>query len=101
MNKMPRDAGSSSSMGRVRAALGRVARWTAVAIVLGFALIGFLQVTRGTAVRHVRGVASDGHPIGVDEPEFPLMAAMATGASLQPGNLVQVLLNGDETYPRL
>lgn len=68
---------------------------------LAFALIGFLHVTRGTAVRRVRGVSSDGTPISVGEPEFALMATMATGASLQPGNLVEVLLNGDQTYPRL
>ena len=78
-----------------------LARWTAVTIVLAFALIGFLHVTRGTAVRHVRGVSSDGMPIAVSEPEFPLMAAMATGATLQTGNLVEVLLDGDQTYPRL
>jgi len=69
--------------------------------VLGLALIGFLHLTRGTAVRHVRGVSSDGTPIAVGEAEFPLMATMATGAWLAPGNRVEVLLNGDETYPRL
>ena len=86
---------------RVRGALRRVGRWTAAAIVLGLALIGFLHLTRGTAVRHVRGVSSDGTPIAVGEAEFPLMATMATGAWLAPGNRVEVLLNGDETYPRL
>ena len=29
------------------------------------------------------------------------MATMATGAWLAPGNRVEVLLNGDGTYPRL
>jgi len=72
-----------------------------VAVELGLALIGFLHLTRGTAVRHVRGVSSDGTPIAVTEPEFPLMATMATGVSLEPGNTVEVLLNGDGTYPRL
>ena len=52
------------------------------AVVLGLALIGFLHLTRGTAVRHVRGVAADGAAIGVGEPEFPLMVTMATGAWL-------------------
>ena len=70
-------------------------------VVLGLALIGFLHLTRGTAVRHVRGVAADGAPIGVSEPEFPLMATMATGAWLAPGNRVEVMLNGDGTFPRL
>jgi cardiolipin synthase len=65
------------------------------------ALIGFLHLTRGTAVRHVRGVAADGIPIAVGEPEFPVMATMATGAWLAPGHRVEVTLNGDETYPRL
>jgi cardiolipin synthase len=46
-------------------------------------------------------VAADGAPISVSEPEFPLMATMATGAWLAPGNGVEILLNGDETYPRL
>ena len=40
-------------------------------------------------------------PISVSEPEFPLMATMATGAWLAPGNHVEVMLNGDGTYPRL
>ena len=70
-------------------------------VVLCLALIGFLHLTRGTAVRHVQGVASDGTPLAVSEPEFPLMATMATGAWLAPGNLVEVMLNGDGTYPRL
>jgi cardiolipin synthase len=80
---------------------GRIGRWALVVVVLLFAWIGFLHVTRGTAVRHVRGVAADGQPISVSEPEFPLMATMATGASLAPGNRVEVMLNGDGTYPRL
>jgi cardiolipin synthase A/B len=101
MQKMPVHGRSRSSTGRLRGVLGRVGRWIAVTIVLGFALIGFLHVTRGTAVRHVRGVSSDGRPLAVGEPEFSLMATMATGASLQAGNLVEVLLNGDQTYPRL
>lgn len=83
------------------ATLRRVVRWTLVVIVLGLALIGLLHLTRGTAVRHVRGVTADGVPISVSEPEFPLMATMATGAWLAPGNRVELMLNGDDTYPRL
>ena len=40
-------------------------------------------------------------PLSVSEPEFPLMATMATGAWLAPGNRVELMLNGDDTYPRL
>ena len=69
--------------------------------VLGLALIGLLHLTRGTAVRHVRGVAADGAAIGVAEREFPLMATMATGAWLASGNRVDLMQNGDGTFPRL
>ena len=58
----------------------RVGYWALVAGVLCLALIGLLHLTRGTAVRHVRGVAADGEPIAISEPQFPLVAAMMTGA---------------------
>src|SRR6186713_2056784 len=98
---MPIDVHVPFWKSRLRSVLGRVGRWTLVTIVLGLALIGFLHLTRGTAVRHVRGVSSEGTPIAVSAPEFPLMATMATGAWLAPGNRVEVLQNGDSTYPRL
>ena len=76
-------------------------RWMFRAVLVVLALIGFLQLTRGTAVRHVRGVAAQALPISVGEPEFPLNVAMLTGAGLAPGNRVEVALNGDGTFPRL
>lgn len=79
MGNMLPDVRVPSRKSRVRGVLGRVGRWTLVVVVLGLALIGFLHLTRGTAVRHVRGVSSDGTPIAVGDPEFPLMATMATG----------------------
>jgi cardiolipin synthase len=79
----------------------RIGRWTLRVVVLALALIGFLHLTRGTAVRHVRGVAADGAAIAVSDPEFPLMATMTTGAWLATGNRVEVMLNGDGTFPRL
>jgi cardiolipin synthase A/B len=85
----------------IAATLGKVGRWVLRIAVLGLAFVGFLQLTRGTAVRHVRGIAADGVPISVSEPEFPLMATMATGAWVAPGNRVEVMLNGEQTYPRL
>jgi len=85
----------------IRSALAATGRWTLIVVVAGLALIGFLHLTRGTAVRHVRGVAADGAPISVSDSEFPLMATMSTGAWLASGNLVEVMLNGDGTYPRM
>ena len=100
MGKMPIDVRVPVRKSRVRGVLRRVGRWTLVALVVGLALIGGLHLTRGTAVRHVRGVSSDGTPIAVGEPEFPLMATMATCAWLAPGNRVEVLMNGDGTMRR-
>jgi cardiolipin synthase len=85
----------------VRRLIGRLGRWTLVMLILCLALIGFLHLTRGTAVRHVRGVAADGVPIGVSEPQFPLIVTMMTGAWLAEGNRVEIALNGDGTYDRL
>ena len=93
--------GNQDRTRRSRALLGRFGRWILAAVILCLALIGFLHLTRGTAVRHVRGVASDGVPIGVSEPQFPLVATMMTGAWLSEGNRVEVALNGDGTYERL
>lgn len=70
-------------------------------IVLLLALIGFLHLTRGTAVRHVRGVGADGIPVAPSEPQFALSVTLLTGAWMAPGNRVEVTLNGDGTYPRL
>lgn len=61
----------------------------------------FLHLTRGTAVQHVRGVAADGAPLSVSEPQFPLIVTMMTGAWLGSGNRVDVMLNGDGTFARL
>ncbi len=94
-------ARSPSEQTPARSKLLRIGRWGLFAVLVFFAWIGFLDVTRGTAVRHVRGVAADGEPISVSAPECPLMATMATGAWLAPGNRIDVTLNGDGTYPRL
>src|SRR5919206_4502154 len=78
-----------------------VARWALAAAVLLVALIGFLYLTRGTAVRHVRGVGADGTPVAPAEPQFPLSVAALTGTALTGGNRVELALNGDGTFPRL
>jgi phosphatidylserine/phosphatidylglycerophosphate/cardiolipin synthase-like enzyme len=80
--------------------LSSVGRWVLIAVVGAFALIGFLQLTRGTAVRHVRDVAHE-TPVAVSDPRFALSVTLLTGAWLAPGNRVEVMLNGDGTYSRL
>ena len=80
---------------------GRAIRWALGAVALVLALIGFLSITRGTAVRHVRGVGQDGAPVAPAEPQFPLSVAMLTGTALSTGNRVELAVNGDGTFPRL
>ena len=81
--------------------LGEIARGGLTAIVLIAAVIGVLFVTRGTAVRRVRGVGTDGVPVGVTEPDFAATVAPLAGGVILPGNKVELALNGDGTYERL
>jgi cardiolipin synthase A/B len=71
------------------------------AIVLVLAIIGVLFITRGTAVKSVRGVGSDGRPVAPGEQGFPLTIALLTGTPILGGNAVELALNGDGTFPRL
>jgi cardiolipin synthase len=87
--------------GRARSLIRRALRWALTAVVLLIALVGFLFLTRGTAVQHVRGVGADGSPVAPSEPQFPLTVAVLTGAPLTAGNRVELALNGDSTFPRL
>ncbi|HEX5829709.1 MAG TPA: phospholipase D-like domain-containing protein [Gemmatimonadaceae bacterium] len=84
---------------RARGAL--ILRGVLVAVVLLVALIGFLFITRGTAVQHVRGVGTDGSPVAPAEAQFPLSVAVLTGTVLTEGNRVEIALDGDGTFPRL
>ena len=84
----------------MRSLVARAARWSLVIVVLFLAFVGFLHLTRGTAVRHVRGINPDGIP-AVSEPQFLLSVTLHTGAWFAPGNRVEVALNGDGTYERL
>ena len=47
-------------MTSVKTVLSTMGWWALNAAVLVVALIGFLSITRGTVVRHVRGVGADG-----------------------------------------
>ena len=88
-------------MTRIETMLSTIGWWVLKAAILVVALIGFLSITRGTVVRHVRGVGADGHPVAPAESQFPLSVAMLTGTRLHAGNQVEIALNGDGTYPRL
>jgi cardiolipin synthase len=71
-----------------------------VALVL-LALIGVLSVTRGTPIEYV---IARGDPAGPPAPPSPLFVRtmeLYTGTALHAGNRVQVLENGNGTYPPL
>src|SRR5437763_13391933 len=65
------------------------------------ALIGVLSVTHDTPVRSVIAEGDAGGPPSIEDPLFARSIELFTGTHLDPGNSVQVLLNGDGTYPRL
>jgi cardiolipin synthase len=79
----------------------RMFRWLVTGAFLVVATIGFLFITRGTAVRRVRGIGGDGTPVSPAEPAFPLAVALLTGSPMVAGNRIELALNGDGTYPRL
>ena len=78
-----------------------VIRWTVFIVILVAATVGLLFITRGTAVRHVRGAGADSAVVAPAEPAFPLSVSLLTGTSLVPGNRVELALDGDGTFPRL
>jgi cardiolipin synthase len=80
--------------------VGRFLNWITIAILLIAAIIGFLYLTRGTAVRKVRGVGVDGAPVSPGEDAFNLTVSLLTGANLLGGNQVEVVLDG-AVFPRL
>jgi hypothetical protein len=55
---------------------GRIINWMLIAVVLIAAIIGMLFLTRGTAVRRVRGIGVDGTPVSPDEAAFPLSVSL-------------------------
>src|SRR5919206_964550 len=66
-----------------------------------FALIGVLTVTRGTPVRMVIASGDRDGPPPVTDSLFAHTMELYTGVHLEPGNRVEQLLNGNDTYPRL
>jgi cardiolipin synthase len=80
--------------------VGKMLNWMLIFVVAIVAIIGFLFITRGTAVRRVRGIGVDGNPVSPDEDSFPLTVSLLTGSALLPGNQVELVLDGG-VFPRL
>ena len=80
-------------------------KYTAIAALILFALvlmlIGILSVTHDSPVKSVIAEGDTDGPPSVDDPLFPRSIELFTGTHIDPGNNVQILLNGDGTYPQL
>jgi cardiolipin synthase A/B len=69
--------------------------------VIAMVLIGILSITRGATVRTVIAAGDKEGPPQVSDPLFPRSIELFTGTHIEPGNRVEVLLNGEGTYPKL
>ena len=69
-------------------------------LLLGFSCVGLLYLTRGTPVSTVR-TFGQAPPPSVIDPLFRRTVDLLAGMTMQHGNDIEVLVNGDETYQRL
>ncbi len=80
-------------------------KYIAIAALLLFALvlalIGILSVTHDTPVRNVIAEGDKDGPPSIADSLFSRSIELYTGTHIDPGNRVQILLNGDGTYPQL
>jgi len=80
-------------------------KYIAIAALLLFALvlalIGILSVTHDTPVRNVIAEGDKDGPPSIADSLFSRTIEIYTGTHIDPGNKVQILLNGDGTYPQL
>ena len=80
-------------------------KYIAIAALLLFALvlalIGILSVTHDTPVRNVIAEGDKDGPPAISDSLFSRSIELYTGTHIDPGNKVQILLNGDGTYPQL
>jgi cardiolipin synthase len=80
-------------------------KYIAIAALLLFALvlalIGILSVTHDTPVRNVIAEGDKDGPPAIADSLFSRSIELYTGTHIDAGNKVQILLNGDGTYPQL
>ncbi|HMI42473.1 MAG TPA: phospholipase D-like domain-containing protein [Gemmatimonadaceae bacterium] len=80
-------------------------KYTAIAALILFGLvlmlIGILSVTHDAPVRSVIAEGDKDGPPSIEDPLFARSIELLTGTHIDPGNKVQILLNGDGTYPVL
>jgi cardiolipin synthase len=70
-------------------------------LIILLATIAFLAMTRGTPVHSVLVPGAMGLPPAVSDPLYARTLEMFAKTHIEPGNRVQILRNGNETYPAL
>jgi cardiolipin synthase len=70
-------------------------------VVVVLALIGILSVTRGTPVHSVVVLGRSGLPPAMTDSMFAATIELHAKVHIEGGNRVEILNNGDETYPRI
>jgi len=74
---------------------------------LGYALLAALlllflaYLMRTTSIRRLRPIRDGEPPIDARSPKFNMYLELLTSAKMVGGNEIELLFNGDETYPRL
>ena len=81
--------------------LQRIGLVILVLVVVVLALIGLLSVTRGTPVRSVVVHGPGGDPPAVGDSLFAATMELHARVRIGTGNRVQILRDGDGTFPRL
>ncbi|HEY6089212.1 MAG TPA: phospholipase D-like domain-containing protein [Gemmatimonadaceae bacterium] len=80
-------------------------KYTAIAalilLMLVMMLIGILSVTHDSPVKSVIAEGDKDGPPSIEDPLFARSMELFTGTHIDVGNKVEILLNGDGTYPRL
>ena len=98
---MHRDDAANTSNHTYMSVLKRVGS-AVLAIVIGLlALIGILSATRGTPVHSVIVPGGEGGPPPVTDSLYARTIELHAKTHIEGGNRVEILRNGNETYPRL
>ena len=66
-----------------------------------FALMGFLYATKGTPAHAVRSVEDPSGPPAIGDSSFLRSVELLTATDFQTGHSVELLYDGDGTFPRL
>ena len=80
-------------------------KYTAIAALILFGLvlmlIGILSVTHDSPVKSVIAEGDKDGPPSAEDPLFARSIELFTGTHIDPGNKLQILLDGNGTYPQL